>query len=137
MLRAAEFLALCDGFSIGSNDLTQLTMGIDRDSGTVEGFDERDASVKMLMVGAISACKAAGKYVGLCGQGPSDHPELAAWLTEQARWWWWWLFSMPSPQPSQGCFVSTALTRRVFAGHRLDQRQRGRGAEGAPAAGGG
>lgn len=83
-LLAEEFLEYFDGFSIGSNDLTQLTLGLDRDSGIVAHlFDERNAAVKKLLAMAISACKAQGKYVGICGQGPSDHPELAKWLMEQ------------------------------------------------------
>ena len=81
---ADAFLDHFDGFSIGSNDLTQLTLGIDRDSALVaDGFDERDPAVKHLLSMAISACRARGKYVGICGQGPSDHPDLAAWLVEQ------------------------------------------------------
>src|SRR5216683_1891247 len=81
---AEEFLELFDGFSIGSNDLTQLTLGLDRDSGLVaEGFDERDAAVKAMLAMAIRACRKQGKYVGICGQGPSDHPDLARWLMEQ------------------------------------------------------
>ncbi len=81
---AKEFLALFDGFSIGSNDLTQLTLGLDRDSGIVAGqFDERDEAVKFLMQRAISTCKSEGKYIGICGQGPSDHLDLALWLLEQ------------------------------------------------------
>jgi pyruvate,water dikinase len=81
---AEEFLELFDGFSIGSNDLTQLTLGLDRDSGLVaEGFDERDAAVKAMLAMSIRACRKAGKYVGICGQGPSDHPDLARWLMEQ------------------------------------------------------
>ena len=81
---ADEFLELFDGFSIGSNDLTQLTLGLDRDSGLVaEGFDERDAAVKAMLAMSIKACRKAGKYVGICGQGPSDHPDLARWLMEQ------------------------------------------------------
>jgi pyruvate,water dikinase len=81
---AEQFLELFDGFSIGSNDLTQLTLGLDRDSGLVaEGFDERDAAVKALLAMAIGACRKHGKYVGICGQGPSDHPDLARWLMEQ------------------------------------------------------
>ncbi len=81
---AEEFLALFDGFSIGSNDLTQLTLGLDRDSGIVAGqFDERDKAVKFLMERAIKECKKQGKYIGICGQGPSDHPDLALWLLEQ------------------------------------------------------
>lgn len=83
-LLADEFLEYFDGFSIGSNDLTQLTLGLDRDSGIVAHlFDERNAAVKKLLAMAIQACKAQGKYVGICGQGPSDHPELAKWLMEQ------------------------------------------------------
>ncbi|HYL89011.1 MAG TPA: phosphoenolpyruvate synthase [Burkholderiales bacterium] len=81
---ADQFLELFDGFSIGSNDLTQLTLGLDRDSGLVaEGFDERDAAVKAMLAMAIRACRKQGKYVGICGQGPSDHPDLARWLMEQ------------------------------------------------------
>ena len=81
---ADEFLELFDGFSIGSNDLTQLTLGLDRDSGLVAGaFDERDAAVKAMLAMAIRACRKQGKYVGICGQGPSDHPDLARWLMEQ------------------------------------------------------
>jgi len=81
---AEEFLELFDGFSIGSNDLTQLTLGLDRDSGLVAAsFDERDAAVKALLAMAIRACRKHGKYVGICGQGPSDHPDLARWLMEQ------------------------------------------------------
>jgi pyruvate,water dikinase len=81
---AEEFLDLFDGFSIGSNDMTQLTLGLDRDSGLVaEGFDERDPAVKQLLAMAIRACNKQGKYVGICGQGPSDHPDLARWLMEQ------------------------------------------------------
>ncbi|KPQ23984.1 MAG: phosphoenolpyruvate synthase [Halomonas sp. HL-48] len=83
-LLADEFLEHFDGFSIGSNDLTQLTLGLDRDSGIVAHlFDERNEAVKKLLSMAIKACKAQGKYVGICGQGPSDHPELAKWLMEQ------------------------------------------------------
>jgi pyruvate,water dikinase len=78
---AEAFLEHFDGFSIGSNDLTQLTLGLDRDSGLVaEGFDERDPAVKALLERAIVACRKAGKYVGICGQGPSDHVDLAEWL---------------------------------------------------------
>jgi pyruvate,water dikinase len=80
-LLADEFLKHFDGFSIGSNDLTQLTLGLDRDSGLVAAaFDERDPAVKALLKMAIDACNRAGKYVGICGQGPSDHPDLAQWL---------------------------------------------------------
>ena len=83
-LLAEQFLEHFDGFSIGSNDLTQLTLGLDRDSGLVaEAFDERDPAVKVLLERAIDACLAAGKYVGICGQGPSDHPDLAQWLMEK------------------------------------------------------
>jgi len=83
-LLAEEFLEHFDGFSIGSNDLTQLTLGLDRDSGIVSHlFDERDPAVKKLLTMAIDACRKAGKYVGICGQGPSDHPDLAYWLMEQ------------------------------------------------------
>ena len=83
-LLADDFLEYFDGFSIGSNDLTQLTLGLDRDSGLVaEGFDERDPAVLALLERAIQACNKAGKYVGICGQGPSDHPDLAEWLMLQ------------------------------------------------------
>lgn len=83
-LLADEFLEYFDGFSIGSNDLTQLTLGLDRDSGLVAHlFDERNPAVKALLSMAINACRKAGKYVGICGQGPSDHPDLAKWLMEQ------------------------------------------------------
>lgn len=83
---AEQFLQYFDGFSIGSNDLTQLTLGLDRDSGMellVADFDERDDAVKFMLSRAIKACLAAGKYVGICGQGPSDHPDLALWLRDQ------------------------------------------------------
>ena len=81
---ADQFLEHFDGFSIGSNDMTQLTLGIDRDSSLVAaGFDERDPAVLYMLELAISACKAQGKYVGICGQGPSDHPDLAQWLLDQ------------------------------------------------------
>ena len=81
---AAEFLQFFDGMSIGSNDMTQLTLGVDRDSGIVaKHFDERDPAVKAMLSMAIRACRDAGKYVGICGQGPSDHPDLARWLVEQ------------------------------------------------------
>jgi pyruvate, water dikinase len=81
---AEQFLELFDGFSIGSNDLTQLALGLDRDSGLVaERFDERDEAVKALLSMSIKACLKHGKYVGICGQGPSDHPDLARWLMEQ------------------------------------------------------
>jgi pyruvate,water dikinase len=82
-LLADAFLDLFDGFSIGSNDLTQLTLGVDRDSELVAGsFDERDPAVLALLDLAISACNRRGKYVGICGQGPSDHSDFAAWLLE-------------------------------------------------------
>lgn len=81
---AEDFLEHVDGFSIGSNDLTQLTLGLDRDSNLVASlFDERNAAVKILLERAIKACNNAGKYIGICGQAPSDHPDLAQWLAEQ------------------------------------------------------
>jgi pyruvate,water dikinase len=81
---AEEFLQYFDGFSIGSNDLTQLSLGIDRDSGLVAHlFDERDPAVRKMLSMAIKACQQQDKYVGICGQGPSDYPDLAAWLVEQ------------------------------------------------------
>jgi pyruvate,water dikinase len=81
---ADRFLEHFDGFSIGSNDMTQLTLGLDRDSGLVAAqFDERDPAVKQMLHLAIQACRKAGKYVGICGQGPSDHPDLAKWLVEE------------------------------------------------------
>ena len=83
---AKDFLKFFDGFSIGSNDLTQLTLGLDRDSGLellAHDFDERDPAVKALLSMAIGACKAEGKYVGICGQGPSDHPDFAQWLRDE------------------------------------------------------
>jgi pyruvate,water dikinase len=81
---ATRFLEFFDGFSIGSNDMTQLTLGLDRDSALVAGlFDERDPAVLGMLEMAISACNAAGKYVGICGQGPSDHPDLARWLLDR------------------------------------------------------
>jgi pyruvate,water dikinase len=83
---ADQYLEYFDGMSIGSNDLTQLTLGLDRDSGLpqlVADFDERDPAVKALISQAIKACRAAGKYVGICGQGPSDHPDFAAWLADE------------------------------------------------------
>ncbi|MFZ1099688.1 MAG: phosphoenolpyruvate synthase [Steroidobacteraceae bacterium] len=83
-LLADEYLEYFDGMSIGSNDMTQLTLGLDRDSAIVAGgFDERDPAVKKLLAMAIAACRRRGKYVGICGQGPSDHPDLARWLLEQ------------------------------------------------------
>ncbi len=83
---ADEFLEYFDGFSIGSNDLTQLTLGLDRDSGLellAADFDERDPAVQAMVSRAITACRKQGKYVGICGQGPSDHPDFAKWLVEQ------------------------------------------------------
>ncbi|HKQ30068.1 MAG TPA: phosphoenolpyruvate synthase [Burkholderiales bacterium] len=83
-LLADQFLEYFDGFSIGSNDMTQLTLGIDRDSGLVaDGFDERNPAVLVLLERAIQACRKQGKYIGICGQGPSDHPDFAQWLVEQ------------------------------------------------------
>jgi len=85
-LLADQFLEYFDGMSIGSNDLTQLTLGLDRDSGMellANDFDERDPAVKALISRAISACRATGKYVGICGQGPSDHPDFAQWLAQE------------------------------------------------------
>lgn len=83
-LLAEQFLEHVDGFSIGSNDMTQLTLGLDRDSGLIAHlFDERNEAVKALLAMAIQAARKAGKYVGICGQGPSDHPDFAAWLLEQ------------------------------------------------------
>jgi len=83
-LLAEQFLEHFDGFSIGSNDLTQMTLGVDRNSGLVASlFDERDPAVKVLLHQAIQACRKAGKYVGICGQGPSDHPDLARWLMDE------------------------------------------------------
>jgi pyruvate, water dikinase len=81
---ADQFLEYFDGFSIGSNDMTQLTLALDRDSGLVSDlFDERDEAVKFMLSRAIQACKKAGKYIGICGQGPSDHPDLAKWLVDE------------------------------------------------------
>jgi pyruvate,water dikinase len=83
---AEQFLEYFDGFSIGSNDLTQLTLGLDRDSGMellAKDFDERDPAVKAMLTLAIKACRAQGKYVGICGQGPSDNLDFAVWLVEQ------------------------------------------------------
>ncbi len=83
-LLADEFLQLFDGFSIGSNDLTQLTLGLDRDSAEIADlFDERNPAVLKLLSMAIQACRKRGKYVGICGQGPSDHPDLAEWLLQE------------------------------------------------------
>ena len=83
-LIAEQFLQYFDGFSIGSNDLTQLTLGLDRDSGLIAHlFDERNEAIKALLSQAITACKKENKYVGICGQGPSDHPDFARWLMEQ------------------------------------------------------
>ena len=81
---AEKFLEYFDGFSVGSNDLTQLTLGLDRDSGIIAHlFDERNEAIKILLMNAIQACKKAGKYVGICGQGPTDYPDFAKWLMEQ------------------------------------------------------
>jgi pyruvate,water dikinase len=83
---AEEFLEHFDGFSIGSNDLTQLTLGLDRDSGMellAIDFDERDPAVEFLVARAIETCRAKGKYIGICGQGPSDHPDFAQWLMKR------------------------------------------------------
>jgi pyruvate,water dikinase len=83
---AEEFLEFFDGFSIGSNDLTQLTLGLDRDSGMellAIDFDERDPAVKFMLKRAIETCLRLDKYVGICGQGPSDHPDLAEWLAKE------------------------------------------------------
>ena len=81
---ADRYLEFFDGMSIGSNDMTQLTLGLDRDSAVIAHlFDERDAAVKAMLSMAIKACRKAGKYIGICGQGPSDHPDLAQWLVEQ------------------------------------------------------
>jgi len=83
-LLADEFLDVFDGFSIGSNDMTQLVLGLDRDSALVAAtFDERDAAVLRVLEMAIEACRRRGKYIGICGQGPSDHPDLAEWLVDQ------------------------------------------------------
>jgi len=83
-LLAEQYLQYFDGMSIGSNDLTQLTLGLDRDSGLVaKRFDERDEAVKALIAMAIAACRKQGKYIGICGQGPSDHPDFARWLVDQ------------------------------------------------------
>jgi pyruvate,water dikinase len=81
---AEAFLEYFDGFSIGSNDLTQLTLGTDRDSGILaDGFDERNDAVKALIQMAIIAAKKTKKYIGICGQGPSDHPDFAEWLVKE------------------------------------------------------
>jgi pyruvate,water dikinase len=83
---ADQFLEHFDGMSIGSNDLTQLTLGLDRESGIVQlsdDFDERDPAVRAMIARAINACRATGKYVGICGQGPSDHPDFADWLAHE------------------------------------------------------
>jgi pyruvate,water dikinase len=83
-LLADQFLEYFDGFSIGSNDLTQMTLALDRNSGLVASlFDERGEAVKALLHMAIQACRKQGKYVGICGQGPSDHPDLARWLVDE------------------------------------------------------
>ena len=83
-LLADQFLKYFDGMSIGSNDMTQLTLGLDRDSSLVaDTFDERDDAVKMMLSMSIDACLKQNKYIGICGQGPSDHPDLATWLLEK------------------------------------------------------
>ena len=85
ILQVEDFAEIFDGFSIGSNDLTQLTLGLDRDSGLellAADFDERDPAIKFLLKQAINACLKKGKYVGICGQGPSDHPDFAQWLVD-------------------------------------------------------
>jgi pyruvate,water dikinase len=82
-LLAKQFLQHCDGFSIGSNDLTQLTLGVDRDSELLTDLDERNEAVTVLMEMAIRACREEGKYIGICGQAPSDFPEITRWLVEQ------------------------------------------------------
>jgi pyruvate,water dikinase len=83
-LLADRYLEHFDGMSIGSNDMTQLTLGLDRDSGVIARlFDERDEAVKALLAMAIRACRERGKYIGICGQGPSDHPDFARWLVDQ------------------------------------------------------
>jgi len=83
-LLAEEFLEYFDGMSIGSNDMTQLTLGLDRDSGIIAHlFDERDPAVKKMLNLAIQACRKHNKYIGICGQGPSDHPDLAEWLLSE------------------------------------------------------
>jgi pyruvate,water dikinase len=83
-LLAERYLEYFDGMSIGSNDMTQLTLGLDRDSAIIAKlFDERDDAVKALLKMAIDACRKHGKYIGICGQGPSDHPDFARWLLEQ------------------------------------------------------
>jgi pyruvate,water dikinase len=83
-LLADRYLEFFDGMSIGSNDMTQLTLGLDRDSAIIARlFDERDDAVKALLHMAIQACRKAGKYIGICGQGPSDHPDLARWLLDE------------------------------------------------------
>jgi pyruvate,water dikinase len=83
-LLADKYLEYFDGMSIGSNDMTQLTLGLDRDSALVaDAFDERDEAVLAMLAMTIRACKEKGKYVGICGQGPSDHPDLARWLLDE------------------------------------------------------
>jgi len=83
-LLAEKYLEYFDGMSIGSNDMTQLALGLDRDSAIVaRHFDERDEAVRQLLAMSITACRNKGKYVGICGQGPSDHPDLARWLLDQ------------------------------------------------------
>ena len=84
VVRARDFLEVFDGYSIGSNDLTQLVLGLDRDSGTVAYlFDERDDAVRDMIAQVIEAAKTAGKPIGICGQAPSDYPDFAGWLVQQ------------------------------------------------------
>ncbi|MCW8829751.1 MAG: phosphoenolpyruvate synthase, partial [Gammaproteobacteria bacterium] len=108
---ADEFLEYFDGFSIGSNDMTQLTLGLDRDSGLIaDSFDERDPAVKKMLAMAIAACRKQDKYVGICGQGPSDHPDLARWLLEQG------ISSIslnPDTVVETGLFLANAATEEV------------------------
>ena len=125
---AERFLDYFDGFSIGSNDLTQLTLGVDRDSGgpIAATFDERDDAVKAMLALAIKACQKQGKYVGICGQGPSDHPDLAQWLVEQG------IESMSlNPDTVVETWLALAGARRRR--HRMPSPPRGEGqGEGAP-----
>ena len=104
---ADRFLERFDGFSIGSNDMTQLTLAVDRDSGgpIASTFDERDDAVKAMLSMAISACRKVDKYVGICGQGPSDYPDLAIWLVDQG-------ISSISLNPDSVIDTWTALARR-------------------------
>jgi pyruvate,water dikinase len=118
-LLADEYLEYFDGMSIGSNDMTQLTLGLDRDSAIVaRHFDERDPAVRQLLAMAIAACRRRKKYVGICGQGPSDHPDLARWLLEQGIESMslnpdtvveTWLFLAQSPAPAQPAVASQGV----------------------------